>query len=284
MRQVLDHVAVVVPDLARAAGAYRRLGFNLTRASSHKGALEPGGPVELWGAGNHCAMFEQGYLEVLGVTDPARHHAHVDARLARYHGLHLVAIGCDDAAAMERGLRARAIPAKAMVRVGRDVPYGEGTRPGEFEIVGLAEDLFPEADLFYIAHPTRDLLWQPQLLAQPNGVTALTGAVICAADPDEVGHRLAWITARAASATSRGREVSLDVGRIVVCTPAQLAASFPGATPPALPSVAAVEFAVRDRGATAAFLDSQGIACEVGPDGSLQVAAADAEGAWIAFR
>ena len=41
----LDHVALVVSDLDRASEIYSRMGFTLSSRSSHKGSLEPDGPV-----------------------------------------------------------------------------------------------------------------------------------------------------------------------------------------------------------------------------------------------
>ena len=71
----LDHAGVAVRDLDAAEAAYRRLGFNLTPRSIHSGAVEPGGPVVPWGSGNHCAMFADGYLEVVGLTGASVLHA-----------------------------------------------------------------------------------------------------------------------------------------------------------------------------------------------------------------
>jgi len=53
----LDHVGVAIKDLERGRAIYQRLGFRLTARSIHSGSREPGGPVEPWGSGNHCAMF-----------------------------------------------------------------------------------------------------------------------------------------------------------------------------------------------------------------------------------
>ena len=66
----LDHVGVAVATLDQARETYAKLGFTLTARSIHSGSKEPGGPVVPWGSGNHCAMFEQGYLELIGITDP----------------------------------------------------------------------------------------------------------------------------------------------------------------------------------------------------------------------
>ena len=66
----LDHVGVAVNDLDVGREVYERLGFTLTPRSIHSGSKTPGGPVEPWGSGNHCAMFRDGYLELIGLTDP----------------------------------------------------------------------------------------------------------------------------------------------------------------------------------------------------------------------
>src|SRR5262249_20488835 len=179
-RLFLDHVAVVVPDLARAAKTYERLGFRLTPQSSHKGALTPGGPFEPYGSGNHCAMFAEGYLEILGITDPKRYTGEVAPLLQRYVGLHLVALGCRDARKAARDLGHRLGAELSVRELGRDVPQvGGGTKPAQFRIVGLPPGTFPEAKLFLIEQVTPDVLWQPALLDHPNGVTGLAGAVLC---------------------------------------------------------------------------------------------------------
>ena len=64
----LDHVGLAIKDLEVGRQAYDKLGFTLTSRSIHQGSREPGGPVEPFGSGNHCAMFEKGYFEVMGLT------------------------------------------------------------------------------------------------------------------------------------------------------------------------------------------------------------------------
>lgn len=66
----LDHTGVAVRNLDDGEAAYRRLGFILTTRSIHSGSVTPGAPVTPWGSGNHCAMFREGYLEIIGITDP----------------------------------------------------------------------------------------------------------------------------------------------------------------------------------------------------------------------
>ena len=123
MKLTLDHVALVTPDLGQSKNDYETLGFQLTRESSHKGRVTPDGPVVPWGSGNHCAMFQRGYYEILGLTDPHRYHEHFKAALDRFHGVSLVALGCADAAAFYAERKDRTPGLLKPVEVGRDVPY-----------------------------------------------------------------------------------------------------------------------------------------------------------------
>jgi catechol 2,3-dioxygenase-like lactoylglutathione lyase family enzyme len=229
---VLDHVAVVVPDLARAAASFTRLGFRLTRESSHKGAVTPGGPVETWGSGNRCAMFREGYLEILGITDPRRYTARVTPLLERYAGLHLIALGCADADAAAAVFGDR-LGARITCRdVGRDVPFGDGTRPARFRILDLPPGTFPDAELFLIEQATPEVLWQPAQLEHPNNAIALAGVVICSAEPGRTRDRLDRVLGG----------VPLARGTIEIVDPTELASRYDGFRPPALPFVAAARF------------------------------------------
>src|SRR5260370_41006808 len=89
----LDNCGTVVPDLGAAAAAYERLGFRLTAVQQQAGPLAPGGPVVHWGSANRCAMLEDGYLEIIGIVDPALYDNELGRFLARYHGIHIMALG-----------------------------------------------------------------------------------------------------------------------------------------------------------------------------------------------
>ena len=270
----LDHVAVVVPDLARAAKTYERLGFRLTPESSHKGPLKPGGPLEPYGSGNHCAMFQEGYLEILGITDPKRYTGEVTPQLQRYAGLHLVALGCRDAGQAARDLGGR-LGAEIGIRdLGRDVPQvSGGTRPARFRIVGLPAGIFPEAKLFLIEQVTPEVLWQPALLPQPNGVIGLAGAVLCVASPGETRKRLARVIGR--------EDLVLSRGALEIVDAKELEARY-RVEPPTLPFVAVARFAVSDLATTARYLRGQGIVFEE-RSGGIRVGPGLAEGAIVEF-
>lgn len=66
----LDHLAVIAQDLEPLAEAYNRMGFHLTAYSRHAGSPIPGAPPVLMGTANRCAMFREGYLELIGAVQP----------------------------------------------------------------------------------------------------------------------------------------------------------------------------------------------------------------------
>lgn len=250
----LDHVAVVVADLDRGQAAFSRLGFRLTPRSSHRGPV-PGAGVADWGSGNHCAMFRQGYFEVLGITDPDGFKPHLDRRLSQYEGLHLIAFGTADVEAEVAGLRARDVAVAPPQRIGRAVPFGEGTRPGSFRIATLDPDAYPEADFLVIEHETRPVLWQPSLLDHPNGVVALERATVAVADPPATLARL-----RPVLGEDRAGCFALRPGTLEILGAGALAERLPGCTPPGPPPCGvAVTFGVQDLDATHRWLRGAGV-------------------------
>lgn len=282
----LDHVGVSVKSLDAGRDAYQRLGFQLTARSMHRGSATPGAPVEPWGSGNHCAMFRDGYLEVIGVTDPTIF-SNARALVARYEGAHIVAFGVPSADAAYAALRERGIPAEAPRSLERDAVFGpddSGTRRAAFRNINFERDAFPEARLLYIEHLTRDVLWQPHLLAHPNGVTGIRDILLCAPDTTPVVARLAALFGVQAQPTADGEfRMKLRRGSVWVCTPAAWTRWAPAAATPPLPCPVGIGFSVSDVGATRQWLTDRGVNAQPGPGGSIRVGPQDACGAALFF-
>ncbi len=252
MKLVLDHVALVTPDLGAARENYENLGFQLTRESSHKGRVTPDGPVVLWGSGNHCAMFRRGYYEILGLTDPNRYHDHFKVALDRFHGVSLVALGCESASDLYESSKDRVPGLQAPIEVGRDVPYGQTTREGLFRIVHLDEEAFPEAELFFIEHATPDVYKRQTL---------------CSEAPEETAARFERATGLGGKAVGGSPFFTLDRGQVVIARPGDLARSHKDAVLPAVPCVAVVTLSVKHLEDSRKFLESRGVtphACDRG--------------------
>ncbi len=279
----LDHVGIVVPDLDRAFEAYRRLGFRLTPRSSHKKQATPDGPFEPLGSGNHCIMLRQGYLELLGVTDPALPHASIAKRLERYTGLQLFALGCDDASSVEKAWRTATDGCQPAVTLGRDVPLaGGGTKHGAFRIVYLDDTAMPEVELFAIQHLTPEVLWQEPLLDHPNTAVGLQSATIVSDDAAVTAGRLARLGLAETSGPHGSRFPLADGAWIDVMTEAAAAKAFPGVTAPVVPSAIAASFTVGSLAAAADCLARDRVDAERVGD-RLRVLPDEAEGSVIDF-
>ena len=255
----LDHIGLVTPSLAGSKRDYEQLGFQLTPESSHKGKVRPDGPVEIWGSGNHCAMFRQGYLEILGVTDPDRYHDHFRVLLDRFHGMRMVALGCENAKMFYEANRGRVPQLIESREIGRDVPYGKGTKEGLFRVVQLEEGTFPEAELFFVEHATPNVLWQKDLLEHPNRVTALSGITLCSDEPEATAERFGRLSGRACSEAESGYTFSLDESEIRIVPPSEIAEVYREAVLPAVPCVAVVTLTVYALDETNAYLEEKEI-------------------------
>ncbi|MES3003840.1 MAG: VOC family protein [Pseudomonadota bacterium] len=265
----LDHLGTAVEDLDAGRLAFEKLGFRMTPRSQHRGAAAPGGPVELFGQGNHCAMLEQGYLEVLGIFDrtlptPAQQY------LDRYEGLHIVGLkpgSIDRLRALARGGGALDAPRE----LGREVdfgPKGLERRRAEFINVKFRPAVFPEATFLYTQHLTPDVIWQPHLLAHPNRAQALQCVYICASDAQGLADRLAGVLQVPAETVGPGLiAFRLESSSLRIVTPEAWERMFPAAPAPRTPRP--VGFVVRTSSLESAVdqLDRNGIPfqrCEEG--------------------
>lgn len=195
LRVGLDHVGLVVNDLEAARATYERLGFTLTPRSMHSGAVQPGGPVVAWGSGNHCAMFERGYFEILGLIDPNLHSS-AKLMLRKYQGLHIVALDCESSEDAHAFLQARHVPTSAPLTLERDISYGEAgseRRTARFRNINLDMEQYPEAKFIVIEQCTRDVLWQHRLKHHPNGARALERIYLCCPNVEASVQRFAKI-------------------------------------------------------------------------------------------
>jgi len=180
----LDHVGLGIRDLAQAAKAFERMGFNLSPLSIHAGSAVPGGPTVPWGSGNRCAMFRRGYFELLGLVDPALP-SNVKAMVERYEGLHIVALNCDSAEDAYTALIDEDVAALRPVALERDAAFGvnnEACRRAKFRNVYFDPVGYPEARFIVIEHETRDVLWQDHLLGHRNGAESLEAVYLVVPD------------------------------------------------------------------------------------------------------
>ena len=282
----LDHVGVAVRDLDAGREAYRRLGFNLTPRSEHRGSRVPGGPIEPWGSANHCAMLEQGYLEVLGLTDPGKFST-AKAMIERYEGVHIVAFRPDSIDAVHSALSDAKRPVDAprdLERMARYGPDGTESRRVAFRNMYLAKSVFTEAQFQYTEHLTRETMWQPQLLRHPNGALGLQWVFLCSPDPEATARKLAPMLGVEPHRTPWGEhQLELSGSSIRVLAPTDWERWAPGAELPPLPAPVGVGVRVASLAAARGVLEGNSVPSTQSPESGLRVDRRYAGGATLFF-
>ncbi|MBV9220630.1 MAG: VOC family protein [Methylobacteriaceae bacterium] len=214
----LDHVGIAVPDLDAAATQFRKLGFRLTPRGYHTLPVQQDGTRPKVGTGNHCAMLTQGYIELIGITDPASPSiGRLLQALSRHAGLQLVAFGTPDAQATASALQRLGIAAAAPRPLERPIEEDGRAELARFELVEFPSEILSEGHFFAIRHATPDLLWKPGLTRHENGAASLAAVTVAVVDPADFAGRLGRLLAiepddRASLALARGRVDAVDGG------------------------------------------------------------------------
>ena len=286
MKRELDHVGVAVKSLDRGRDAYTRMGFQLAARSFHSGSRATGSPVEPWGSGNHCAMFHEGYLEIIGLTDSTMYST-VKDMVSRYEGLHIVAIGCGDADAAYAELQKAGAPVEPPRALERDAAFGPGdreTRRAKFRNMYVDRDKFAEGRFIFLEHLTRDVLWQPHLLTHPNGAIAIEAAYFVVADPEATARKFAPIFSERIERFPGVVKLTLDRGTMWLTEERAWRERVPGSFVPPLPSPTGFGIRVESIDATRKYLESNGVRVSAGmSDAQIWVAPEDGCGAAIQF-
>lgn len=163
MAGVLDHIVINVRyKIDRAAELLTALGFCLTPRGHHS-----------LGSTNHLMMFDEDYLEILGVPE-----GNVDARPDLFtspFGLNSIVFKTPDADAAFARFEALGMAGDPPRAFSRPVALDDGTQPeARFRTVTARADAFPAGRLYFCEHQTPELLWRPEWMAHPGGITGFT--------------------------------------------------------------------------------------------------------------
>ncbi len=245
----IDHLLVAVADLGGAAADYRRLGFAVTPRGRHRG----------WPTGNHCVMFEEGYLELLGRVEAGAGRHRLDESLARGEGGLGIALASDDPEATAAAWRAAGLEVEGpldLARLLEDEERGELTL--RFRNVLPDPRLLGDLVLFACHHLTPEQLRRPEWLRHENGVRGIRSCTVLAARPEPVVTALTRLLGEAArSETDQVTTFHTGGAPILVAPPEDVLLLHPTVgEAPAVgePRLVAVSLEVADPGRTAALL------------------------------
>ena len=280
----LDHVGIAGNDLFTLAERYERLGFLLTPLARHSGKRTPDGPVVPFGTGNRCIMLRAGYLELIAIIDPGAFSNTLDRFLARYAGIHIIALDVEDADTNLARLRRAGFDIPGIAYLERPVDDADPDGPrASFARLPLPDA--PEGRIQLIQHLTRDAIWQERFLSHPNGAVALDAVVIAVADPAEAAARFSRLSGQPAIPDPIGGfTLDLPRGRVRLLPEDRLAQIFPGVVAPSLPFIAGISLHTADQAAAMTRIAAErGIATATTSAG-LVIMPQEAGGAAILFR
>lgn len=246
----LDHAGLAGNDIGRLHAQYAALGFTLTPLARQSGRLALGGPLVPWGTANRCAMLRDGYIELLGVVDPAAPLNGLDGFLAKCAGLHILAFSIDDESAALARLRRAGVDIAGVLHLERPVDSADPDGP-QARFARLPLPNAPEGRIQLIRHLTPEAIWQERFMGHANRAVALDGVIVASAEPAESAARFSKLTGRPVTPDPAGGFV-LDLvrGQVRILTVEALGDVLPGVAPPVLPFMAGMVVRTEDAAVT----------------------------------
>ena len=279
----LDHVGFMLRDLDAGVERWEKLGFKLSRRSPQMGRVPGETEMAPWATSNHCAMFREGYLELIGVTNPENFNPWTRF-LDRFEGPHITALRCQNADDAYAALNERIDHFDPPLQRLRNAPYGDGERPFRFRNIFSQDEHYLEGRFIVIEHQSPEVIWQEDLMVQPNGAKSLRELVFVAKPGDGTLDRLTRISGEATVDGENGRLMLGGGGILSVVDPQGFVARYPGVPIPPCPAVATAVVEVEDLNALAALLSTNGISVREAAEGAgIWVPPEVANGAVIEF-
>jgi catechol 2,3-dioxygenase-like lactoylglutathione lyase family enzyme len=148
----LDHVVILVRDLADARARLARVGFRPTPRGVHSAHM---------GTANSTIVFGDGtYLEALGVLQPTENNLAVRSVLAEREGPYGLAFKTDDADAAAAEFAEAGIGPGVALEFARPVELPSGPRDAAFRVARTDPERTPGTWLFVCQHRTPEVTWR----------------------------------------------------------------------------------------------------------------------------
>jgi hypothetical protein len=279
----LDHVGYFVADLEAAGRQLERLGFQVSLLNVQYNANEQGDLVHT-GTSNRLALLDRGFIEVLAATGRTPLADQLRKAMARYQGLHLIALTHADMTAQRSRLTSAGFAMQDMVNLRRRVATPEGERQMAYSVLRTEPGQMAEGRVQMLTNHTPELLWMPGSMAHENRVDALTELLICVRDLAEAASRYGRFVGRTVDSEGGCAVIALERGHIVLVDASRAAAILPDLTLPDVPYVAGMALRTTDLVETRRVLTRNSVRPLVATDQLICVGPADALGAYILFH
>jgi hypothetical protein len=278
----LDHVGYFVTDLESAGQRLARLGFavspvNLQQNADASGALKPSG------TSNRLATLRRGFIEMLAATHDTPLADQLKQALARYAGLHLIALSHCDVPAQRDRLQKLGLPMQEVVNLRRHVEMQGELREVRWSVLRPQPGVMPEGRVQFAYCHTPELTWPDDRPLPTNGADELTDMLLCVADRRATAERFGRFAGRPAIQEGAFTVVPLDRGRLVFVEPRD-AEGFPRFQLPGLPYMAGQALRSADLRRTREALASARVEPAFVSDTLVCVAPYDALGSYLLFH
>jgi Glyoxalase-like domain len=274
----IDHAVVVVKDLDKAAGNWKRLGFTVSPRGTHSAKM---------GSGNYTIMLDPDYMELVGILAETDHNAPTRAFLAkRGEGIERIAFTAVDSAAGAEEIRARGYEPVGPTDFERPVTMPDGSlSAAKFRIFQWPIEQAPAGmRIFACQHKTRESVWIPELMKHANGANRLKQVLVVSPEPTKDAAHLARMIDRDVRAEPDGAIAvpsGSDRADFVFLTKEQLSRRYPDVSLAGLPERggAGLVLATSDLAAAEKAVGGAGVRS----GSALCVAPAAANGTLLAF-
>ena len=278
----LDHVGYFTADLGAAGAQLERLGFavspvNLQQNADAQGRLQPSG------TSNRLAVLRRGFLEVLAATHDTPLGDQLKAALARYAGLHLIALSHADIPAERERLIAEGFAMQEVVNLRRHKETPAGLREVRWSVLRPQAGVMPEGRVQFAYCHTPELTWDEAAPPLANGADGLTDLLLVVRDRHEAAARFGRFAGRAPREEARFSIVRLDRGRIILAA-SDFTTAIPNFTLPNVPCMCGQALRCADLGFVRDVLVRAGIRPLVDNDHVVCVGPGDALGSLLLFH
>jgi len=303
----VHHVGHVVRDMAEALELYRRLGFRAEPPVYPLLSPSAGAPLQPFGVANTHVTFARDFVELATVVGEAtqlasgargvplqappeqlprlteairRTSARVGASLARFEGLHILALQTADADASAARLAGLGIANDGVHAVKRPIETAGGPQVEVIRYVELEQA--PEGRLALVEKSST----AREAPEHPNGAIGVVEAVLCVAatERSDIERRYESYLGRRPRREAAASVFELDGSAVTIVDEGGLASVLPGERAPAIPAFVGYAVAVRDLATTRTVLQRGGLrVVELGPHGCF-VPASAALGTAVIFR
>jgi len=275
----IDHALIGVNDLEAARIAFQRLGFAITPRGSHIG----------WGTANYCIMFENDYVELLGVVDPTLETNGLDVALAeRGEGLLGLALASDNAEGTHASLSENGLCPSELLDLKRKLELPEGDVLPHFKLIRVAAEGLSDRHLFICHHMTPELVRRPEWEQHANGAVKIASLVFVVEDPAALADYYRRLFGSIhVTLTDDTLTVRTGIATVIFINDQDLDMLFPGLSfaedMPNLPHPFAMTIGVKDLTQTTEYFKETDISPQVISNGSLRIDPKYASGVLLEF-